>query len=334
MIVAVDTSPFVLSPRSGVARALSALLTGLRQLSEAPTPVLLAPEPGESPRLFRRRLPGLVKQSEAEVFLSPWSAFPRLHVPVVVIVHELPFVKHGNLEGRVRGVVHRRWLRLNATENAALVVPSKATREDLLTLFPGAASRVHVIPNGFDPGPWQPREVPPDDPPYAVMVGLGPGKSGARKKGLDVLLKAWRDAALSGWKLKLVGRPGLAVPADVDVHVALTDEVLQPLVAGASMLVYPSRSEGFGYPPLEAMACGVPVLATDAAAISETVADAALVVEAGDVEAFSAGLTRLAGEEALRHALRAAGLERASAFPPEKSAAAFAALFEDLAVRA
>lgn len=333
MIVAIDTSPLILGPRSGVARALAALLAGFEALGDAPAPACLAPRRGESPRRFRRRLPGLVEQAGAEVFLSPWSAFPRLDVPVVVIVHELPFVRHGPLEGRLRVARHRHWLQRNVRECAAVVVPSTATRADLLSLHPDVSARLHVIPNGFDPGLWLAGEALPENPPYALVVGLG-GRTGARKKGLDVLLEAWRRAALPGWQLRLVGQSARAIPPDVDVRADVADEELRELMAGASLLVYPSRSEGFGYPPLEAMAAGVPVLTTDAGSIPETVGEAALVVPAADVEALRAGLTRLAGDETLRQGLALRGRARARDFPVEQTARAFQRLFESIGVRA
>lgn len=322
-MIAIDVSPLWLQPRTGVARALRELLGGLDRLEGAP-PFVLVPPPGTPPasgaRAARREMPGHVAAQGARVFLSPWSAFPRLPVPVVSVVHELPFVVHGPIEGKVRAWRHRAWLARNVKSCADIVVPSHATRNDLLRLHPDAEPRVHAIPNAFDPAPWRAARSPPADPPYALMVGVGGDRTMAAKKGLDVLLAAWRDAAPAGWRLHLVGSPALDLPGGVHAHEDLDDEALRTLVAQASLLIYPSRSEGFGYPPLEAMAAGVPVLTTDAGSIPEIVADAAHVVEAGSAAALADGLRTLAGDAGLRAALVDRGTRRAGAFSPVETA--------------
>jgi len=333
-VIAVDGTPLMLEPHGGVARALTELLAGWARLAPDEPPVVLKPAAGESARAFRKRLPKLVKDDRFEALYSPWSAFPRLDVPVVVLVHELPFVRHGMLEGRLRAVRHRRWLRRNVRACAGIVVPSEATRRDLLTLHPEAEARVHVIPNGFDPAPWSVPRAAPASPPRVLMVGMGHGPRGARKKGLDVLAEAWQRCRPHAWRLDLVGEAGADAPAGARPHASLDDASLRSLLARATALVYPSRAEGFGYPPLEAMAAGVPVLTTDAGSIPQVVGDAALVVPAGDAEALAAGLRRLLDEEALRARLTAAGLQRCRAFDSRETARGIRSVFERLGVTA
>src|SRR5262245_8348975 len=150
MRVGIDVSPFVVEPRRGVARALAALLIGLddipvaevvrfgppdplaeedvrpeatvravdRQLVGRATRPDGAPREGRasctvatgSPRGHRRRCRRLAEEHGIDVWYSPWSAFPDVDCPVVVTVHELPFVRCGPIEGRVRAWRHRRWL--------------------------------------------------------------------------------------------------------------------------------------------------------------------------------------------------------------------------------
>lgn len=336
-MIAIDVSPLAFQPRTGVARALEELLRGFDALQAPPPFVLVPPEhsvPAVSAREARRQMPTYVGAQGASVFLSPWSAFPRLEIPVVSVVHELPFVVHGPIEGKVRAWRHRTWLARGVRACAAVIVPSAATRADVLRLHPEAATRVHHVPNAFDPTPWLAARTEPADPPYAVMVGIGANRNMAAKKGLDVLLAAWREAAPPDWRLRLVGAPALELPAAVDVHAGLDDVALRSLVAHASLLVYPSRSEGFGYPPLEAFAAGVPVLTTDAGAIPEIVGDAAHVVEAGSVGALAAALKRLGGDRALRTSLVEAGTRRVRAFAPAESARRYADVLASVEVPA
>ena len=94
----------------------------------------------------------------------------------------------------------------------------------------------------------------------------------------------------------------------------LDDGALLNLYRGASMLVYPSRYEGFGLPVLEAMQCGIPVVAARAASIPELTGDAAVLLDALDVDAWSGAVVTLLADEERRAALSRAGIQRASHF--------------------
>ena len=273
--------------------------------------------PLPSPAEHRRGLAIRVRAELVDVFLSPWSAFPRLEVPVVVMVHELPFVRCGSIEGRLRDWNHRRWLARDVREAAAIVVPSAATREDLLTLHPEAESLVTVVPHGFDPAPWEAAGAVASrgGRPYGVIVGARNARKG---------VAVWREALPAMRDLDLdwvvVGKPKADVPRGVRVVDDPDDAELRSLVAGARLLVYPSLSEGFGFPPLEAMASGVPVVSTTAGSIPEVVGDAALLVAPGDRDALADAIRRVTIDDALRANLRAKGVARCRAFPREASA--------------
>jgi glycosyltransferase involved in cell wall biosynthesis len=119
-----------------------------------------------------------------------------------------------------------------------------------------------------------------------------------------------------------------ALPADVRRRVVLTgyvsDEEKRALLAGATLLAYPSRYEGFGFPVLEGFSAGVPVLTSSAASLPEVAGDAALLVDPNDVDAIAEGLVRLFGDPDLRERLVAAGRERLATFSWERTAGATA----------
>ena len=321
--LALDASPLVVEPRRGVARALAHLRAGLASLADDVEVVAFAPAPGEAPRAFRRRVAREVRPVGFDAWYAPWSAFPDVAVPVVVCVHELPFVRHGPLEGRLRAFVHRRWLDRDVARAAAIVVPSAATRADVLALRPDAAAKVHVVPHGFAPAGDGGGRVPGPRGPVARAGGLVLGARGPRK-GLDV----WARAVVGlepvvPWTL--VGRPPRGVLArahgvPVEVLDDPDDAEVARRLAGAAVLAYPSRSEGFGYPPLEAMAAGVPVVASAAGAIPEVVGDAAMLVPPGDPDALRAALRSVLLDPAVAAGLVARGAARARAFPPEATA--------------
>jgi glycosyltransferase involved in cell wall biosynthesis len=342
--IGIDATPLVSAPRRGVARALAHLLQGMPREARddvvlfAPVPLrdgalraaswarCRSPEaPATSTKEFRRGLEPLVAAEGVDVFLSPWSAFPRLSVPVVVTVHEIPFVRWGPIEGRLRAWAHRRWLARDVREAAAILVPSDATRADLLRLHPDGAAKVTVVPHGFDPEPWERagRERREPARPYGLLVGAS-----SRRKGVDVFLRARPRLADLGLRWVLAGPAArFAVralaragsPEDVESTTPGDDE-LRRLVASARLLVFPSRSEGFGFPPLEAMAAGVPVVATRAGSVPEIVGEAARLVDPGDAEDLAQGVREVATDEALRARLVAAGRRRAHAFPCDEAA--------------
>ena len=109
------------------------------------------------------------------------------------------------------------------------------------------------------------------------------------------------------------------------------DASVHELVDGASVLAYPSLYEGFGFPPLEAMARGIPVVATATGALPEVLGGGALLVRPGDVAALAGALAEVLDSKDRSEALAAAGRKRAASFSWDACAAGLAALYRDAA---
>jgi glycosyltransferase involved in cell wall biosynthesis len=167
------------------------------------------------------------------------------------------------------------------------------------------------------------RPAAPSPRPYALLVGSGARAGGARKKGLDLFAAALAGGRLAGLDGVLVDAVGPASPGPWRVALAPDDAALAALLAGARLVVVPSRSEGFGYPLLEAFAAGVPVVAAAAGALPEVSGGAAHLVPPGDADALLDGIARVHADEGLRAGLVAAGRARAREFPPEAMARAW-----------
>ena len=115
-----------------------------------------------------------------------------------------------------------------------------------------------------------------------------------------------------------IGRAGLESAVIFPGHVPLND--LRALYAGCALFAFPSLYEGFGMPPLEAMACGAPVVCSTASSLPEAVGDAALLVDPRDPEGWAQAMTRVADDAALREDLHRRGVLRAKVFSWEQSA--------------
>ena len=102
-------------------------------------------------------------------------------------------------------------------------------------------------------------------------------------------------------------------------------------MAGAAVLAYPSLYEGFGFPPLQAMKAGVPVVATRAGSLPEVLGDGAILVEPGEHDALAAALDACLGDEALRDRVVAAGAAWASRYSWQRCGEGLEALYRDAA---
>jgi len=148
------------------------------------------------------------------------------------------------------------------------------------------------------------------------------------KKEFQLLLigyKGWGNQEIVEWMDQLKGR--------VNYLGYLGDEELATLYRGASCLVFPSFYEGFGLPPLEAMACGCPVVVSDVASLPEVCGDAAYYVNPYDVESMAEGMYKVLTDEDLRRSLTEKGLERAKLFSWEKCAKEHLEVFEEVLLR-
>jgi alpha-1,3-rhamnosyl/mannosyltransferase len=262
--------------------------------------------------------------------------------PLVVTIHDLtPLRIPEAMPSMVRRAAYRWWNARAASLAGLLLANSQATASDIASFFPRAASRVRVVlhaADDFADGPIEP--VPPalaEGGPYLLSMG-----NTKPHKDLPTLLRAFAqvDVRRPELRLLLVGadQPGYAVSVLGDTpaarRVAFTghveDPILRALYAGAEAFVFPSRYEGFGLPPLEAMASGTPVVCSDAASLPEVVGDAALVFPAGDVTAAAGAILRLLGDASLRGSLISAGRARAALFSWERTADQTVAAYREL----
>ena len=236
------------------------------------------------------------------------------------------------------GIVQRRYRRLLerlAGVAAQFVTVSESVRADLRARFLLTEDQVSCCYQAVDPGP--PGMLPAALAPGDYLLAVGRVES---RKNIAALLDAHRRAA-TGLPLVIAGPEGhWRSPSERRrVHALMhspdvirlgwqDDATVAALIAGARALVMPSLAEGFGLPAVEAMALGVPALASATGAAAEIAGDAALLVDPHDRTALADAIRRIASDVPLRTRLIAQGHERAAQFTAESFAARLAALYE------
>lgn len=291
-----------------------------------------------------------VRADGADVFLSPYYKMPlTCPCPAVITMHDLLFLDypptppHGTALYRL---LFRVGSAVMARRAAAILTDSEWSRREILTRLRLPAGRVVVTPLGVSP------RFRPIAPAFARPVAARYGLAGdyilyvgnfRRHKNVGALLQAY--AALpaplrAGVSLALSGAPETgAAPLRAAAEArglgdavrflgSVPDADLPALYSGATLFCFPSLAEGFGLPPLEAMACGAPVLCSDAAALPEVVGKAATLVDARSPEAIAAALEVLLTDGSARTRLRERGMARAAAFTPGRFAAAVLEVLE------
>lgn len=267
-----------------------------------------------------RRMTGEVDLVHGTEFVLP----PLGRVPGVVTLHDLSFARDDSFPGarRLRAMVP--WTLARARR---VIVPSEAVASELHAHF-GHVEGVRVIHEGV--GREFASAAPLDDDalarmgvrrPFALVVGeLQP------RKNLPRLLDAWtrvRDA-LPEWSLVVAGPagwgPSLPETPGCSLVGWVPDADLPRLMAAAEIFVYPSLYEGFGLPPLEAMAAGTAVLAGDYGPARELLGDAARVVDRHSARAIADELVALARDDGGRSALAGRGRLRARDYTWERAA--------------
>ena len=257
----------------------------------------------------------LPRIADADVLWAPHGTIPvSLKIPAVVTLHDFSSL---TMPGRhlLKTVLSFNLFISESLDRARRVAAvSKAIADETARWFAVPRRLIEIIPNGVDDF-FQPGDGESGN--YILFVGtLEP------RKGIHDLVSVWHSLPEPRPPLMLCGQQGwgLRLPEGVDVAGWVDRERLRTLYQRALIFVYPSRYEGFGIPPLEAMACGAPVIATRTGAIPEYAGDAALLVDPGDLDDLRAAILRLLRDPALRDELRQRGIERAKHYRWDRSA--------------
>ena len=262
----------------------------------------------------------LADREKADVLLMPANLSARRgRLPQVVAVLDVNFLTQpGTYESAATRYLA--WAFRRAVKDAdALVTISEFSRSeicrhlganpnDITVVYPGLAEPTSAVPSGS-----------PLDRPYALWVGAT-----EVSKNVGLLLDAWSVSAPCGLSLAIVGPPGRDHPTLVERASRLGDQIvirgavdepeLERWYRHAAVFLFPSLTEGFGFPPLEAMARNVPVIAAQAGSLPEVLGDAALFHDPDDPETLRAHIESLIQDRNLRHEQIVRGRDRSARY--------------------
>lgn len=289
-----------------------------------------------------------LRRARCDLFHAPhYVVSPLVGCPVVVTIHDCIHLRFPQyLPNRLAHVYARTFMSIAARRAKRIITVSQASKDDIQRYLGAPASKIDVIYNGLDARYL----APPDETaianvrerfllnaPFVLYAGnIKPHKNVERLIEAFALL---RQDGHQDLKLLIIGDevskyPGLRRLVHrhhLHTHVRflgfVPDATLAALYRLASLFVFPSLFEGFGFPPLEAMASGTPVITSNVSSLPEVVGDAAVLVDPLDPRAIADAMARVLGDTTLRRELIARGHARARTFTWADAAACTRAVY-------
>jgi glycosyltransferase involved in cell wall biosynthesis len=339
--------------KTGIGVYTESLIGALRQFAPQVEIALLEDNATVNQRTDQRMrreqfaLPGLAERCKADlIHLTGFASPMRSKVPVVLTVMDLIGALFPQSFPPASRFYWSRYLPFTLLGARHIITLSDHSKQDIIRLTRVAPQKVTVIPAAID-SRFQLIENTkildaarfrlrlPES--YFLFVStIEP------RKGIDTLLRAYERVAphvrehlvivgKRGWYYNTLYTQARGIGLD-RIHFVdyVSDQELPFVYNLATAFVFPSRYEGFGFTPLEAMACGVPVIASNSSSIPEVVADAGLLIPPNDVMGFAHAMISFASNPQQRELFREFGLQRAEAFSWQRAATATAATYARL----
>ena len=272
---------------------------------------------------------------------------PRSGLPEIVTLHDVQHHDMPEFFSAAERALRRLTYDRAARRAAAVITPSEYSARRITEVLKLPADRVTTVASGIDHERFTPLPGP-DDPTLLARLGLArpflfyPANLWPHKNH-ERLIRAFASVSEDDLELVLTGRTygrltrltelaqELGLGARVRHLGFLEPEEVPALYRAARAVVFPSLYEGFGGPPLEAMACGCPVAASTRASLAEVCGDATVSLEPESVDSIAVAIERVVTDEVLRRQLEERGLRRAAGFSWERAAEAHVAVYRRVA---
>jgi glycosyltransferase involved in cell wall biosynthesis len=310
------------------------------------------PHPGTNAGWILVGLPRAAARAGVDVVHAPAYTAPFWSpAPVVLTIHDVSYERNPEWYPYRRDWLRRAFYRRSARAAAHILTDSNFSSAEIQDVYGIGPERITVAPLGVSPAFLTADRTRPCDLPAGITSPflLHVGDLHERRNLMvvvDAMLEARRGfGALPALSLVLAGVDRgagdalCAVAAEAGVPEAVvrlgpvSETLLHELYRCATALVYPSRYEGFGFPVLEAMATGTPVIASRAASIPEVAGSAGVLLDPDDTRGWADAIARVVNDDDLRQRSSAAGLARASEFTWQRTARATLAVYRMVARR-
>ncbi len=300
-----------------------------RQERQANAVHLWRPLPFGSYGEEQKGLAGILDETEPDLVHTLWFPVPEhgRAVKVLTIHDTIPLLGYPEFASEA-AAQQNTWRRRSVALSDLIVTPSFSTMRSVARHHSFPASRIAVTPEGVS-RPFL--ETTPESRQRAreryglpaSYVFCSAHQKSVSYKNVRVVEDAWRALRSAGAAMPMLVSAGSVEPGRDETWIRLPmldDRDLASVLAGAALMVYPSKAEGFGLPVLEAMACGVPVLCSNAMSLPEVGGEAVAYFDPDDVDELAATVKVLMDAGELRGILSRSGRERARSFPWKRTA--------------
>jgi glycosyltransferase involved in cell wall biosynthesis len=284
----------------------------------------------------------LLREHRIDLYHSTYISPLSLSCDSIVTIHDVLFETHPQFFSSQEVWRNKLLVRHSAKKAKQIHTVSEYSKRAIMKLYGIAEGKIHIIPNGVDLTHFNPVNI--DEAKQNVKKTYGVeeyiltvGRIEPRKNHI-ALLEAYQQLKQKQNnmpKLVIVGKPDfgfqhffeklnqLNLKDDVQIIDSVNDATLPDIYRAARLFVYPSFAEGFGIPPLEAMACGVPVVSSNTTAIPEVIGEAGLLVDPTNIADLSAAMTKMLLDDELRQSSIVRGMEQSQKWTWEQAADKF-----------
>jgi glycosyltransferase involved in cell wall biosynthesis/radical SAM superfamily enzyme YgiQ (UPF0313 family) len=265
---------------------------------------------------------------------------------VIITVHDIAYIRFPDLMNKSRQIYKRNILRESIKRASMIVADSFSTKRDIVEFFGTNEEKIKVVHLGvesrFRPISNVEEYRIKNKLPSKMILNVGTLEP---RKNVIALMKAFKKLKENGfddYKLVIAGEKGWLYEqifeevehSDLEKEILFLgvarDEDLPLLYNCAEIFVYPSLYEGFGLPPLEAMACGIPVITSNTSSLPEVIGNAGIMVDPNDGNSLSEAMLKVLKDEDLRCRMSKNGLKRAKLFSWEKVAKEILKIYDDV----